>query len=243
MSQIFAPHLNALHSAREEFIKSEADERIRRALRHKISNIEQNFNNGEYVYYKRDGKPMWLGPAKVIAQDGKVVFIRHGGILIRLTPNRLMKATSLKDTQNQSKTIISKEVESQKFLESNPNDESNEDTNQDMVNNGIDSDEVVNEEFPNQDFISHDQTKINSNSKNENEETVFVPRRSLRVLNKEMNWDVHDAFVVQVPKSQQGHEDCMKAKIEELNKLKEFNVYSEEEFYGQKCISTRWVIV
>ena len=58
-----------------------------------------------------------------------------------------------------------------------------------------------------------------------------------------MNWNVHDAFIVQVPKSQQGHEDCMKAKIEELNKLKEFNVYSEEEFYGQKCISTRWVIV
>ena len=31
--------------------------------------------------YKRDGHDRWLGPGKVIFQDGKVVFVRHGGIL------------------------------------------------------------------------------------------------------------------------------------------------------------------
>ena len=43
--------------------------------------------------------------------------------------------------------------------------------------------------------------------------------------------------------SQQGHEGCMKTINEGLKKLKELNIYSEEEFYGQKCISTRCVIV
>ena len=75
MSKIFATHLNTLHAAREAFINSEADERLRRALRHKIAAIEQNYENGDSVNYKRDGKAMWLGPARVMAQDGKVVFI------------------------------------------------------------------------------------------------------------------------------------------------------------------------
>ena len=49
MSKIFAEHLNTLHSAREAFIKSEADERLRRALRKKITSIEQNYGKGDTV--------------------------------------------------------------------------------------------------------------------------------------------------------------------------------------------------
>ena len=42
-------------------------------------------------FYKREGKDRWLGPANVVFQDGKVVFIRHGGIFVRVSPNRLTK--------------------------------------------------------------------------------------------------------------------------------------------------------
>ena len=262
MSQIFAKHLNALHSAREEFIKSEADERLRRALRHKISNTEQNFQNGEYVYYKRDGKPMWLGPAKVVAQDGKVVFIRHGGNIMRMTPNRLLKTTNSKgEIQEQNKSTESEKNGPQIIseLESTDNSESDEISIQEQTNereNEIVSDEENGtSENPIQEMTdkegccqnnpssSKEIKTITKKNTNIQEQTDFVPRRSLRVLNKEMDWDVRDTFVVQVPKSQHGHEDCMNAKNEELQKLKEFNVYSEEEFHGQKCISTRWVVV
>ena len=34
-SKLIALHLNALHSARKRFIKSEADEKLHRVLRHK----------------------------------------------------------------------------------------------------------------------------------------------------------------------------------------------------------------
>ena len=69
-SEIFAQHLNALHEARRAYIQTEANERIRRALRTKVSAAEQIYQNGDTVFYKREGKERWLGPASVVFQDG-----------------------------------------------------------------------------------------------------------------------------------------------------------------------------
>ena len=91
-SEVFAKHLNALHASREAYIKSEAAEKIKRALRHKIRASQQIFNVGEAVYYKRDNKERWLGPAKVMFQDDKIVFVRHGNVYVRVSVNRLIKA-------------------------------------------------------------------------------------------------------------------------------------------------------
>ena len=74
-SEILAKHLHALHESRKAFIQSEADERIRQALQHKIRAAEQFFNPNDRVFYKRGGHNKWLGPAKVIFQDGQVVFV------------------------------------------------------------------------------------------------------------------------------------------------------------------------
>ena len=90
-SEIFAKHLNTLHAARKIFIQTEADERIRRALRNKVRASEQIFENGDRVFYTREGKEGWLWPGKVVFQDGKVVFVRHGGIFVRVSTNRLQK--------------------------------------------------------------------------------------------------------------------------------------------------------
>ena len=43
------------------------------------------------MFYKRERKEQWLGPGKVMFQDGKVVFIHHGSSFIRVSPNRLFK--------------------------------------------------------------------------------------------------------------------------------------------------------
>jgi hypothetical protein len=84
--------LNSLHEARQAFIESEAAELIRRALRCKIRASQQVFKHGDIVYYKREGYDRWLGPANVVFQDGKVIFLRHGGVFVRVSPNRLVKA-------------------------------------------------------------------------------------------------------------------------------------------------------
>ena len=93
-SVVFAQYLNALHGGRKAFIQTEADERIRRALRNKVRASEQVFENGDRVFYKREGKERWLGPGQVVFQDGKVVFVRHGAVFVRVSPNRLQKVTS-----------------------------------------------------------------------------------------------------------------------------------------------------
>ena len=91
-SETLAKHLNGLHAARQSFIATEADERIRRALRSKMRASECVYAHGDKVYYKREGHNKWLGPGKVVFQDGKVIFVRHGGSFVRVSPNRLMKA-------------------------------------------------------------------------------------------------------------------------------------------------------
>ena len=90
-SEVFAQRLNALHGARKAFIQTEADGRIRRALRKKVRASEQVFENGDRVFYKREGNERWLGPGKVVFQDGKVMFVRHGAVFVCVSPNRLQK--------------------------------------------------------------------------------------------------------------------------------------------------------
>lgn len=54
-SETLSKHLNTLHEARRAFILSEADERIRRALRTKVRAAEEKYDNGDLVFYKREG--------------------------------------------------------------------------------------------------------------------------------------------------------------------------------------------
>ena len=65
-SEIFAQHLNTLHEARRAYIQTDANKRLRRALRTKVRAAEQIYQNGDTVFYKREGKERWLGPASVV---------------------------------------------------------------------------------------------------------------------------------------------------------------------------------
>ena len=49
--------------------------------------------NRDIVFYKREGKEIWLGPGNVVFQDGKVVFVRHGNVFVRVSLNRLCKVS------------------------------------------------------------------------------------------------------------------------------------------------------
>jgi len=60
-----------------------------RALCSKVRASEQIFENGDRVFYKQEERNRWLGPGKVAFQDGKVVFVRHGSVFVRVSPNRL----------------------------------------------------------------------------------------------------------------------------------------------------------
>ena len=90
-SNVISTHVNALHSARRAYLEAESSEKVRKALKHKVRVSSTRYNNGEKVYYKRDGVDKWKGPGKVICQDGKIVFVRHGNVYVRVSTNRLLK--------------------------------------------------------------------------------------------------------------------------------------------------------
>ena len=93
VSDAVVKHLNALHAARRAFVKAESSDRIRKALRHKVRATETTFVSGDRVFYKRDDNNRWRGPGRVIGQDGKIVFVRHGSQLVRVATCRVIKTT------------------------------------------------------------------------------------------------------------------------------------------------------
>ena len=88
-SETLAIHLNVLHDARRAFVESENSERIRKALSRKICKNNTVYENGDIVWYRRRNK--WMGPGKVVFQDGKVIFVRHGAVLVRVSANRIIR--------------------------------------------------------------------------------------------------------------------------------------------------------
>ena len=54
ISKYVTNHMEALHVSREAFVKADASERIRRALRRQIRPSGTTYDTGDLVYYKRD---------------------------------------------------------------------------------------------------------------------------------------------------------------------------------------------
>ena len=114
-SQSVAAHINAMYGARKEFMAAQCDEKIRRALRHKVRAVERRYLSGEEVYYKRDSdRTQWRGPATVIGNRGALHFLVHQGELVRVAACRMVH-TGEAEEQMGAKTNL--EVEGKKTLE------------------------------------------------------------------------------------------------------------------------------
>ena len=88
-SEALLKHLKAMHATREAFIKAEKCEKLKIALRTKIRTIDRIYKPGDYAFYKRENDPEFKGPAKVIFQDGKIIWLRHGSYCCKVSINRL----------------------------------------------------------------------------------------------------------------------------------------------------------
>ena len=84
--------LNAIHAARVEYTKAERCERLKKALKAKIRVSDTVYDKGDIVYFKKETEDTWRGPAKVVFQDSKVLFLRIGSIYYRVSANRVKKA-------------------------------------------------------------------------------------------------------------------------------------------------------
>ena len=105
-SEIVRRNLNALHVARQEFVKFESDERIKRALRHNVRNTcIDNLENGNEVYYKRNDSNEWRGPGIVIGRDGKTVIVKHGGRVVKVHVVSLVRMPKENNTEDENKLV------------------------------------------------------------------------------------------------------------------------------------------
>ena len=96
-SHIVAQNLNAMHTARKEFLKCEYDDRIRRALLHQVREDDvKSVSNGDSVYFKRQDNK-WHGPGKVTGRDGKQILVKHGGAVIRVHSFRMQECGSVEN--------------------------------------------------------------------------------------------------------------------------------------------------
>ena len=111
LSETLCNTLNIIHDARKAFIQSEAENKIKIALRNRIRSSEAVYVKDDWVFYKRDGKQQWLGPARVIFQDRKVVLIDHGGFYIKVSPNRLTKVSSQFASNGEVKQAVDSVIE------------------------------------------------------------------------------------------------------------------------------------
>ena len=101
ISQTLAKNLEALHSAREEFIKAESDRIIRSALKDRVYPKGNDIVNGDYVYFKQNKDKMWQGPNKVIATNGKTLYVDVCGRI---------NAVNRDDSTKTSEVLLQKEV-------------------------------------------------------------------------------------------------------------------------------------
>ena len=141
-SELVRNHLNALHKARQAFIKSESSDKVRRAMKARVrTHNDHKYYQGDRVYYKRDKEERWRGPATVVIQEGSKVLLKTiGRSLISVHTCRLQHVTHddesnqvLEEGQHQSTTktviqgnnVVSDDDEEQ-CLPNNPNAEENQ---------------------------------------------------------------------------------------------------------------------
>ena len=75
-------YIQALNIARQAYISAKSSDRVKRALRHPVRASEDMFCHKGKIFDKRDDSNRWRGPATVIGQDGKIVFVRHGSVVV-----------------------------------------------------------------------------------------------------------------------------------------------------------------
>ena len=92
LANMLKNHIFKVQTAREAFRAADHDEKIKKSLKAKeqYANDELYFN-GDKVYFKEPEKLEWSGPATVIGNNGKVIFLKYGNNLRRVHSSKLVK--------------------------------------------------------------------------------------------------------------------------------------------------------
>ena len=331
--QVFQDNMNAMTAAKAAFIKAQNCEKLKLALRSKIRTTDHIYQQGDWVYYKRERDNRWLGPGKVMWQDHKVIMVRHGGYCTRVSANRLLpvkeelkqrieageiagadieKVVDKNNTNDQASEAIQKRKDIT-FQVDDEENHSNEVTNDTVAENSTENNVI--EDYP-ENVSNNTENDLENNTGNdlENTETdthstkrvgrpksaktkaitialkpqekvalkinnewqpaliinragkatskgsntwynveldngqkfpIDMATQEFRKINEEEQVFAtahHEILAVLIPRDRHNSEECLQAKFNELEKLKEFNTYEEVKDEGQPRITTTWVM-
>lgn len=124
VNKVLADHINCMYQSRVAFMKANNDDKLKRAIMSKVTNIEEEYYTGDQVYFRKHNQKRWCGPATVIGKEGKVVFLRQGGTVIRV------HATKCVLRERADKQIVSSSTEKTSVVELVPEERREE---EDMV--------------------------------------------------------------------------------------------------------------
>ena len=168
-----------MDKAREAFRIADNDERIKRALKSRINTYTDNyFVIDDKVYFKEKDKLEWSGPASVLGQQGKVVFLKYGNNLRRVHMSKIIR--------------VGEEYKSKKSSNQNTPEENKEPkdkTDSDEINSEITKEETTDENIAN----IRPQRKVAISRPDKNRDIIF------RLSQNGNNWE--NALVKNVGRS------------------------------------------
>ncbi len=194
-SKALEDQLKAMQECRTAFIKSQNCEKLKQALRTKMRTAQHVYNHGDYVYYKRPVDDRWLGPGRVIYQDGKVICVRHGRYFGQVHANRLhpVKPELAEKIKAEEKEILEDTDETQKVQKQENNNRTEVITQYDKniidsqtvnLDSNEDTESETSDQATNEQKESTEQTAGNKPgrpAKKNNKKQVIILKRSERV--------------------------------------------------------------
>ena len=91
-SKLVADMINARDTARKKFVQLENTSTIKKALTERVyAGRNKHYKNGDNVYFKREKSKSWQGPAVVVGQIDNIIVIKHGGLLYRVHPCKIIE--------------------------------------------------------------------------------------------------------------------------------------------------------
>ena len=177
-SKLIKDNLNALYSARKNYIKAESNEKLRRALRMKTrTHTGMIFRSGQSIYYKRENFNTWEGPGRVIGVDGQTVLVKHGGQIIRVHSS-MAKLENSEFTEDNNKNDITNKND-QDIINVHDGKVKSKETGPILQDNGrniIDEEEVEKTISNNEETISNNVTIIPEGANLDSSNEVDIQR-------------------------------------------------------------------
>lgn len=114
--------LNRLNNARRDFQIADSSNRLKKALSVNGSKfLEKSYQPGETVYFWDQDTSQWSGPAKILAQDSRVVFIKIGGYRRSVPTCRVIPLGEHFNLDFNNKNIDSNVVSNAEIISTNDN--------------------------------------------------------------------------------------------------------------------------